>query len=182
MAAGCVPVTKYNLESGKSAQQVKFEVVENAGVFSLENKSTKTMGCDKFPDTDENRRGCIVAEARTMLAVSVKLSGSGGWYFSKFQICSVDTPQKPDDFDDCSLTDVERADWLVLAHNGIAMPGTDGRVDIAGFGTGLRQFTLLDYNWTRGLYFYRVQVCPNESSGESDCLWSDPAVENRGWG
>jgi len=146
----------------------------------------RSAGCDKFETddkfkTDQSLKGCIVAGPNETVDTKVQFRGSNGWYFTEFQICRVadDTPQKPANFDenDCKLTDDERADWLVMANSGVAIPGTDGLVDINQFGNGaIRQFNLRDQNWIEANYFYRIRAC----SSSTTCLWTDPGAQNTG--
>jgi hypothetical protein len=77
------------------------------------------------------------------------------------------------------LTDEQRADWLVLANGGIALPDENGRVDIAAFGPGLKQFEVRDLNWMKGYYFYGVLACTGIRDDQT-CLWTDPGGENNG--
>jgi len=171
-------------ESGAAASagikkfSLMLKVESEGGKDTLVVKNPRSNACDKFADTDEFRRGCIVAELNETVEVKVQFTGSNGWYFTEFQICRVpdDNPQKPADFDDCVLADDERADWMVIANSGIAIPGTDGRVDISQFGTGLRQFELRDLNWKAANYFYRIRAC----SAADICLWTDPGGQNNG--
>jgi hypothetical protein len=168
--------------SGIKGFKVKLEVTDDGrGNAVLDNKNPKTPGCDKFPDEDRYRKGCIVAGVNEMVEVEFKLSGTPGWYFAAFQVCSMEAenPAKPETFDNCELTDEQRADFLVLANAGIAIPDEHGRVDISAFGTGLRQFEVRDLNWMAGNYFYGVQACSD--AGETrQCLWTDPGWENKG--
>jgi hypothetical protein len=185
LLAGCTvhdQGTKTKTKSGIEEFKVKLEVAEDSsGNAVLVNKNPKTLGCDKFPDEDKYRKGCIVAGLNEMVEVEFKLSGTPGWYFAAFQICGVEKLEKPADFDDCELTDEQRADWLVLANAGIAVPNDKGLVDITPFGVGLKQFEVRDFNWMKGNYFYGVQACTG--TGESKrCLWTDPAGENNGRG
>jgi len=161
--------------------KVKLEVVaDSEGKFELAVKNEeKTRGCDKFPEKDQ--WGCIFAATNEMVDVEIKLSGEPGWYFAEFQICRVvgDSPKKPDKFDNdsCKMSDEERADWLVLANNGIALLSEHGRVDISSqFGEGLKQFELRDINWTEANYFYRIKACKDATT----CEWTDPGAQNTG--
>ncbi len=186
--AACGP--QYTLRGtgfkGVTPFTVKLEVVDNGGGnYSLVNKNPRNRNCSSFPDTDEARKGCIVAASGAALEVGFKLSGSGGWYFNSLQICNVDDPAswvKPETFDDCELSDEQRADWVVLANNGVAVPGVDGHVDIAQFGKGQRKFELRDNNWREGYYFYRIEACVDKNDGTVDqCLWTDPGGQNKGY-
>jgi hypothetical protein len=133
----------------KFSLMLKVEAV--GGKDTLVVKNPRSNACDKFADTDEFRRGCIVAGLNETVEVNVQFTGSNGWYLTEFQICRVAdvNPQKPTEaeWDDCVLADDERADWMVIANSGIAIPGSDGRVDIGQFGPGLRKFGLRDLNW-----------------------------------
>ena len=157
---------------------VKLEVAEVGGQMVLQNKNQKSAGCDRFPDQDRYRKGCIVAEPNEVVDVRFKLSGSGGWYFATFQICSASKLQKPADFSTCALSNAQRSDWLVLTKNAAALPDSQGIVDIAAIDAGLRQFTLVDVNTIEADYFYRVQVCTDNPVLE--CLWTDPGGQNKG--
>lgn len=168
-AVAAAGITKYSL---------LLKVESAGGQDTLVVKNPKSNGCQKFADTDQFRRGCIVAGLNETVEVKVQFTGSNGWYFTEFQICRVaDTnPQKPADWDDCVLADDERADWMVIANSGIAIPGTDGRVDISQYGSDLRQFELRDLNWKQANYFYRIRAC----SAADTCLWTDPGGQNNG--
>jgi hypothetical protein len=170
--------------SGVKGLTVKLEVADDGkGNEVLINKNLKSRGCGKFPDEDKYRKGCIVAQRGEMVKVEFMLSGTPGWYFTAFQVCSVggENPQKPADYADCRLTVEQRADLLVLTSSGIAVPNENGRVDIPSSGPGLQQFELRDLNWLKGVYFYGVQACTGTGGGQR-CLWTDPGLENNGLG
>jgi len=183
LLAGCAAHDQgMQVRSGIKAIKFKFEVAEDGeGNAELVNKNVKTRGCDRFPDTDEYRKACIVAGVNEMVEVEFKLSGTPGWYFAAFQVCDAENLAKPENFDDCALTDEQRADWLVLANAGIAVPNDKGRVDITSFGIGLKQFEVRDLNWMAGTYFYAVQACTG-TGDDTTCLWTDPGGENNGRG
>lgn len=169
---------------------VKLEVTEpTSGNFVLENKSAKNPKCTKFADTDKMREGCVVADLNHIVIADIKLSGSGGWYLKTFRVCPwTDTDNKPANFDtmSCSLSDAQRADWLVINNGVMASPDAQGRVDLVANGGQERKFTLLDLNWVKGTYFYGIEACPKNpksgSKGEDGCLWTDPGGENYGRG
>jgi hypothetical protein len=167
--------------TGTKKYTLMLKVENENGVDTLVVKNPKSSGCNKFADTDQFRKGCIVAGLNETAEIKVQFIGSNGWYFSEFQICRTAdvNPQKPVNFDDCVLADDERADWLIIANSGIAIPGTDGRVDISQFGSSIRQFELRDLNWKEANYFYRIRAC----SSPTTCLWTDPGGQNngRGW-
>jgi len=178
----CAPVSVLDQgDAGIKPFEVKLEVADDGrGNPVLVNKNKKTKGCTKFPDEDKYRKGCIYAGPNETVEVDFKLSGSGGWYFATLEICSAPDLMKPDE---CELSDVQRADWLVLANAGAALPGADGQVKITDFGVGLKQFTLRDYNWRADTYVYRIQVCAKKADDNSEqCLWMDPGGENNGRG
>ena len=184
LLAACCPqgVVKQG-SSGIKPFEVKLEVTEVQGNTVLQNKNPKSGDCDKFPNQDKYRKGCIVADLNQTVDVRFKLSGSGAWNFTTFQICSASDLKKPADFSTCTLSDIERADWLVLTKTGSAMPGSDGVVDIAGLDEGLSQFRLLDLNLIEADYFYRVQVCEKKNDTDASsptCLWTDPGGQNKG--
>lgn len=155
------------------------QVSEVNGQDKLSVLNEKVAACTKFDDTDQFRRGCIVAGPDETVNIKVQFTGSKGWYFTEFQICRAadDNPQKPANFDNCTLTDDERADWVVLANSGVAIPGASGRVDINQFGKdAIRQFSLRDQNWTEANYFYRIKAC----SSDTNCAETDPGAQNTG--
>jgi hypothetical protein len=163
--------------------EVKLEVGKNTqGDTVLDNKNNKTSNCSKFADKDELRKGCIVAGLDEMVDVEFKLSGSGGWHFAEFQICSTADTTKKSDFSTCGLSANQTAEWIVLTNNGSALPGTDGKVDISDLGNQPTKFKLLDLNVTQADYFYRV--CVKESDDKCDvlgtCVCTDPGAENKG--
>lgn len=180
LLTACAPVSPLDaVEIGVKSFEVKLEVADDGrGNPVLLNKNVKTKECVNFPDEDKYRKGCIVADVNETVEVDFKLSGSGGWYFAKLQICSAPDQVKPDV---CELSDVQRADWLVLANAGVALPDANCLIEITQFGVGLRQFKLRDFNFRKDTYFYRIQVCAKKAddSGE-ECLWMDPGGANNG--
>jgi hypothetical protein len=184
LLAGCSPVPPQETEpavmSGVKGFTVNLEVADDGrGNQTLVNRNDRTKGCDKFPDEDKYRKGCIVAGVNEMVKIKFNLTGARDWYFAAFQVCDAEKLIKPDDFDHCRLTDEQRADWLVLANGGIALPEANGRVDITAFGAGLRQFEVRDLNWMKGYYFYGVLACTG-TGDDRKCLWTDPGGENNG--
>jgi hypothetical protein len=89
------------------------------------------------------------------------------------------TFEKPQSFADCKLTEGHREEWLVIANGEIARPDQSGRINISQLGTGLREFQLLDSNWSESDYFYRVQACTGTGRTKS-CVPTDPGWENKG--
>lgn len=160
--------------------RLKVEEDDN-GELLLKVKNPETSaGCDKFPEKDQY--GCIVAALNETVEIEVTLIGSPDWHLDAFQICA--QLQKPDFTAEavCDLPDKERADWLVLANNNVALPDKNGRVDLSQFEFfPLAQFVIRDMNWTRASYFYGVRACKNDD--KNACLWTDPGGENngRGW-
>jgi hypothetical protein len=135
--------------------------------------------CKKFKN-DRAKKGCIGALLDETVDTTVKFVGSTGWYFSKFRICRADdnAPQKPGFGPDCTLSDIDRAAWMVQTVSGPAIPGTDGLVDLNPFGdTTFTQFKILDLNLIQANYFYGIEAC-NATIGE--CVWTDPGSENNG--
>lgn len=183
MLAGCAVHDMQTLaKAGIKPFDVVLEVIDDGrNPPVLVTKDKKNNKCTKFPDDDKYRKGCIFADLNEVVETTFTLSGSGGWYFTKFWICSAKDAKKPET---CSLSAVQMADWVVLANAGAAMPGTDGSVDITQFGTGLRQFTLRDNNWRKDEYFYRVQACSKKSDDDEvvTCAEMDPGSENNGRG
>jgi len=163
--------------------KVKLEVSTNTrGDTVLDNKNDKTSNCTKFADVDKFRKGCIVAEVDEIVNTEFKLSGSGGWQFAEFQICSTtDVSNKPD-FSSCGLSAAQTAEWIVMTNTGSALPGTDGKVDISALGTNPTKFQLLDLNLTVADYFYRVCVKQTNDSCAvpGTCVCTDPGGENKG--
>jgi hypothetical protein len=152
--AGCAQEMQKTGKLGIKPFEVKLEVTKDAeGKDVLAIKNDRTEDCEKFPNEDRYRKGCIVAGVNEMVNVDIKLSGTGGWYFTAFQVCSVEEPQKPATFPDCSLTREQRADWLVLAKSAIGVLDEKGRFNIPKFETGLKQFKVLDLNLMEGNYF-----------------------------
>jgi hypothetical protein len=163
--------------------EVKLEVGKNEqGDIVLANKNDKTSNCSKFPNEDKFRKGCIVAEADEIIDVEFKLSGSGGWYFAEFQICSTADTTKKTDFATCGLAAEQTAEWIVLTNKGSGLPGADGKVDISDLGNKPTKFKLLDLNVTKADYFY--QVCVKQTDYKCDvpdnCVCTDPGGQNKG--
>jgi hypothetical protein len=185
MLAGCCCLKSTNVTSDIKLKpfKVKLEVSTNTrGDTVLDNKNDKTSNCTKFADTNELRKGCIVAEVDEIVDVEFKLSGSGGWQFAEFQICSTkDLSNKPD-FDNCGLSAAQTAEWIVMTNTGSALPGTDGKVDISALGNNINKFQLLDLNLTEADYFYRVCVKnTNDTCDEGvNCVCTDPGGVNTG--
>lgn len=153
--------------------------VDNNNQLVVTNE--KSAACQRFDDTDQLRKGCIVANQDEMVDITVRFTGSPGWYFSKFRICRADdqNPQKPGFGSVCTLSDIDRAAWLVETVSGVAIPGTDGLVDINPSGDGaFTEFQVQDQNLTVANYFYGIEACNGQK-----CLWTDPGVQNngRGW-
>lgn len=134
--------------------------------------------CEKFPDEDRFRKGCLFAAKGEMVIAQFRLSGLPGWYFDEFQICHVVDPKDPGSYDpdNCALTDNQLADWHIVVGGEVAQPNIQGRVSISGFETGLTAFGLLDVNWLEASYYYRVRAC----SDDKTCVWTDPGAENKG--
>lgn len=185
MLAGCaVQDMQTRGKAGIKPFEVKLEIIDDGqSPPVLVTKDKKNSKCTKFPDKEKFRSGCIFADFNEVVETQFTLSGSGGWYFTKFWICGAKDPEKPET---CSLSAEQRADWVVLANAGAAMPDEHGLVEITQFGPGLKQFTLRDNNWREDDYFYRVQACSKKTGdgGGEDmtCAEMDPGGQNNGRG
>jgi hypothetical protein len=160
---------------------VKLEVTKNSrGEVVLENKNNKTQHCDKFPDQDKFRKGCIVAEVNEVVDIDFKLSGSGIWRFAEFQICTTADPNNKSNFKTCELDAV--GDWMVLTDGVLRWPDNFGKVDVSVPGKKITQFKLLDLNVTKADYFYQVCVknTDTECNVPDNCVCTDPGGQNKG--
>jgi len=163
--------------------EVKLEVLKNTrGDIVLENKNDKTANCDKFPNEDKFRKGCLVADVNDIMNVQFKLSGSGNWHFAEFQICSTADVTQKSDFDTCGLSPEQMAEWIVITNAGSALPTSSGKVDISALESKPRKFNLVDLNLTVADYFY--QVCVKQTDESCDvpgtCVCTDPGGVNKG--
>lgn len=163
-------------QTGVKPFKVKLSVDGNV----LTNNKTVNNDCTSF-GTDL-KKGCFVAEEGEMLELEFKLQQPGGknWRFTKVLICAGTTTPNP--LSDCALDPDQRADFLVVANNQVALMPANGTVDLTGFGETLRVFTVRDFNWLEDDYVYKIQACEEGSLDPDDCAWADPGGTNRGRG
>jgi len=137
--------------------------------------------CEKFPDEDRFRKGCLFAAKGEMVIAQFRLSGLPGWYFDEFQICDAVDPNRPVSYhpDNCALINDHLDEWRIVVDGKSAQPNQQGQVSISGFETGLTEFGLVDINWLVGFYYYRIRACTGTGDDKA-CASTDPGAENKG--
>ncbi len=147
----------------------------------LTNDKGFNSDCTEF--AEKLRKGCFVAESGEMLELEFKLKQPGGrvkWRFTKVMVCA--GTAKPTGGNPCSLDSDQRADWVVVANNEVALMPPDGTIDLTAFSQQLRVFSVRDFNWHSGNYTYKIEACEEGSTAPDDCAWMDPGGTNKGRG
>ncbi len=140
------------------------------------NTETGSLDIWTPPNGNCSGNGCIVVPHNNKATVTFKLHGSGTWHFTEFQICAGGT--KPDD---CGLTDEQREEFEVFNNTGDprTQPSSEGLVNIGSLSNDpIRSFKLKDKNTFEQDYFYIIKAC--SGTGGSNCVDTDPPIENKG--
>lgn len=170
LVAGCeqIPMTL------STSQEVKLRISSSPQKLEVFSPgSSKCRRPNKGP-------GCIHVAEHEIAVISFRLLQSAKWHLTKLEICKFIKKDDKKADRDCDLDDWERLEFA--ASNGnvsdFRIPNESGVIDLIGLDTDLHEFQLYDQNSFEQEYFYRVRAC--KDSDFSDCLWTDPPIENGG--
>jgi hypothetical protein len=135
----------------------------------LEVVNDETDGC---PGNPAARKGCVVTEKDDISFVKFVLQGSGQYDLRTLFICpGEDKPANPE-APDCTLSDEQRGEFLVVSGGVPASPDAKGQAPLGD----VDEFFLLNQNTFVGDYYYLIVAC----TGKNDCVPMDPRLRNGG--